>query len=55
MYKEMTIMQFLANLAVASGDEAIDLVSEWQSGGLIVGGISLDDAEDFGTDRQPQP
>jgi hypothetical protein len=47
MYKEMTIMQFLAKLANASGDEALDLVGEWQCGGLVVGGISLDDAEEF--------
>lgn len=47
MYKEMTIMQFLAKLATASGDETLDLIGEWQCGGLIIGGISLDDAEEF--------
>ena len=43
--KNMTLNDFLRALATATGDEAIELVSMFQSGGLTVEGIGVEDFE----------
>jgi hypothetical protein len=44
MSDNMTLNEFLEKLSGCNGDEAIGLVSKFQSGGLTVEGIG---AEDF--------
>lgn len=45
--RNMTLKEFLAALATASGDECIDLISDFQSGALTVEGISADEAAEL--------
>ena len=44
MMSDFSLMRFLAELAECSGDEAIDLISKFQSGAITVEGISADEA-----------
>lgn len=44
MQDNMTLNEFLEKLSNCTGDEAIELISNFQSGGLTVEGIG---AEDF--------
>ena len=41
---DFSLMRFLAELAECSGDEAIDLISNFQSGSITVEGISAEEA-----------
>jgi hypothetical protein len=41
---DFRLMRFLAELADASGDDALDLISEFQSGAITVEGISAEEA-----------
>lgn len=45
MYEELTLIEFLEKLSNCSGDEAIDLVHKFQSGALLIEGISVEDVE----------
>jgi len=44
MREDMTLSDFLKKLSECSGDEALEIISQFQSGGLSVEGIG---AEDF--------
>jgi len=39
----LTLKEFLKLLADADGGEAIELISKFQSGGLCIEGLSVDD------------
>lgn len=39
----LTLVEFLKLLSEADGGEAIELISKFQSGGLCVEGLSVDD------------
>jgi len=41
--KDMTLMEFLRFLSKCSGDEAIEIISKFQSGAITVAGISADE------------
>lgn len=43
--KNMTLEEFLRLLATASGDECLELVSSFQSGGITVEGISAEELD----------
>ena len=45
MGENLTLIEFLKALSDCSGDEAIDLISLFQSNGLSVEGIFADDLE----------
>jgi hypothetical protein len=44
--QDITFYEFLKKLSVCSGDEAIELISKFQSGALIIGGIGIEDFDD---------
>lgn len=43
MSKDMSLREFLELLSGCSGDEAIDIISKFQSGAITVEGISADE------------
>ena len=43
MSKNMTLREFLRFLSNCSGDDAIEIISKFQSGELTVAGISADE------------
>ena len=43
MIEEMSLEELLTKLAICSGDEAIDLVTQFQSGGLLIEGMGVED------------
>lgn len=43
MSKNMTLMEFLRFLSNCSGDEAIEMISKFQSGAVTVAGVSSDE------------
>jgi len=49
---DMTLRDFLSRLANAYGDEVIDIVGDFQSGGLTVENISVDDVENARDDER---
>lgn len=45
MIEQMTTLEFLTFLATCSGDEAIQKISQFQSGGLMIDDITVDDID----------
>lgn len=45
MPKNMTLMQFLRFLSNCSGDDAIEIISKFQSGAITVAGVSADELD----------
>ncbi len=43
MIKNMTLMEFLQFLSNCSCDDAIEIISEFQRGAIIVDGVSADE------------
>ena len=43
MGENLTLIEFLKKLATCVGGEAIDLISKFQSGGLTIEDINVDD------------
>ncbi len=46
MSKDIKLREFLAKLAICSGDEAIAIISDFQSGALSIEGIHAHEVED---------
>jgi hypothetical protein len=45
MIPHYDLKEFLSILAVVSGDEAIELISRWQSNACVISGFKLEDIE----------
>jgi len=45
MREDMTLKEFLKRLSNCSGDEALELISRFQSGGFTVEGLGVEDYE----------
>jgi len=43
MSEDLSLREFLEVLSNCSGDEAVDIISKYQSGAITVEGISADD------------
>jgi len=46
MGENLTLIEFLKKLATCDGNEAIDLVSKFQSGGLTIENINVEDLDE---------
>ena len=45
MTNNMTLMEFLRFLSDCNGDEAMEIISKFQSGSLTVAGVGVEDFE----------
>lgn len=45
MAENITFYEFLRQLANCSGDEGLELISKFQSGGLTIEGLGVEDFE----------
>jgi len=46
MGENMTLIEFLEKLSNCSGDDALEIISRFQSGALTIEGIGADDFDD---------